>query len=339
MMMKTFVASLAFGVLVGCQAPLVVLVSPDLAELTPSIASAVKGSGLNATVVTESARWPSGAEGLRVTTTPGWNLPAEAPKGAVIVLPEGFDSAYQTAPSLAALAGKPGSVSAIPLFFDIWGTTVFSTPKTAARPVAQHWQAGGSRPGFRQAAVFLWGPALPSTAADQWFSSAPPASLNQTIEAVAHKTEWVSNNWRLSQADLLGAYHPGAPLVFYETYRDYEKQHVAARRFQPLTMGTPLTVAGIVVFAEIRGGEPQRWQPLLGILASASFQKGVGLTTPWLPANLQAPDIDSEGAAARNVVKMAARFFPTSDRLPDPITARDLPASIQLAFDQLPAGR
>jgi hypothetical protein len=339
--MMKWCVSLAVGLLVGCQAPLVVLVSPDVTDLVPSITAAVKTSGVEATVVTETNRWPSGAEGLRVTTTPGWNLPAEAPPAAPAVLPKDFDSTYQTAPALAALAGGPGSVSAIPLFFDVWGTTTFApNPKAKVLPAIRHWQAGGSRPGFRQAAVFLWGAAPPSAPAAQWFSSPAPPALAKAVAAVAGKPEWVPNNWRFSQADLLGAYRPEAPLVFYETYRDYEKQRVtAARRFQPLTMGTPRVVAGIVVFTELRGHEPARWQALLGVLASATFQKTVGLTQPWLPANLQAPDIDSEGAAARNVVKMAARFFPTSDRLPDPMTARDLPTSIQLAFDQLPAGR
>ena len=323
--------------LAGCQEPLTVLVSPEVSDLLPAVRAAVTQSGVRATVTAESERWPGGS-GLRITTTPGWNLPAGAPPASRI--PQNGASDYQTAGALAALAdAKAGTVSVLPVVFDLWGTTVFPQTKNRTGPAPrgpqpQRWLVAGARPSFRQAAVYLWG-AL-SLPPGNWFASPSPPTLAAAVQTAARRPEWAAGTWRYAQPDLLQSYRAGAPFVFFETYRDYERETNAGfREFRPLAVGSPATVAGIVVFAEIRGSAAA-WDPLLRQLVSAGFQQSVERGSGWLAVNLLAPEIDGEGAAVRNLVKLAGRFAVTSDRLPAALTERNRATDIELAFEQAP---
>jgi hypothetical protein len=174
---------------------------------------------------------------------------------------------------------------------------------------------------------------LPALAED-WFTSTSPPTMTAAVQTATRRPEWAFNTWRYAQADLLQTYRPGTPFVFFETYRDYERETKAGfRQFRALATGSPATVAGTVVFAEVRGSAAA-WDPLLKLFASAGFQQSVERSSPWLAVNLLAPEIDGEGASVRNLVKLAAHFVLTSDRLPPTLTEKNRPTDIELAFER-----
>ena len=102
---------------------------------------------------------------VRLTTTPGWNLPPGI--GTAAALPAALAPSYSAAPALAALGLKrDGSWSSVPLLFDPLGKTAFTKDlsgpplsgewKDILREVrAEHGPRSRERPSFRQAAYFF----------------------------------------------------------------------------------------------------------------------------------------------------------------------------------------
>ena len=133
------------------------------------------------------------------------------------------------------------------------------------------------------------------------------------------------------------AYKPGGALSFLESYRDFEGANPSGtRRFAPLTLahGRSYAMAGIVLFAEFRGDSraSKSAGKIVAALDSQGFLKAAGMSGKWLAADRAAPEIDSAGALARKMVEGADRFFPVSDRLPDPLVEGSLLVEIQLAL-------
>ena len=147
--------------------------------------------------------------------------------------------------------------------------------------------------------------------------------------------------WNYTRADTLSHYKPGSSLTFIETFRDYELTNTPGfRRFAVLGVGQKdaLAVAGVVIFAEIRGdrGAVKAASKIVSSLTTPSFQKAAGLSGKWLAANGEAPEIDGTGASVRNLVRQARAFYPLTDRLPDPLIKGNLLDDIQLAIDTTP---
>lgn len=338
--------------LASCAPTPAVLLSPEAAGLRAAVEAAVP-EGTVVLVegqVSDSKEIPRSV--VRLTTTPGWNLPKGA--GPAVALPASWNASYAAAPALSTLGRRrDGSWSAIPLLFDPLGRTAFAKDLSSPPPSGE-WQGilaksapgtvvvAGKRPAFRQAAYFLSTYAeFPGTIeAVSWFSQAlsdwpsPSKALAPAFSSMA----FAPNAWMFSRDDLSMSYKPGE-LTFFETYRDFEGANPpGTRRFAPLTLarGQSYAMAGIVLFAECRGdGRSARAAgKLVAALDSPAFLKAAGMSGKWLAADRAAPELDSEGALARRLAEGAERFIPLSDRLPEPLVEDSLLVTIQLA----PAG-
>jgi hypothetical protein len=97
-------------------------------------------------------------------------------------------------------------------------------------------------------------------------------------------------------------------------------------------------MSGIVLFMEYRGDKKglDAALRLMRALIDNEFQKQAGMTGKWLAVNRTAPEIDGTGAMVRRLVAGAKRFFPVSDRLPDPLVEGSLWVDVQRAVDSAP---
>lgn len=341
------------ALLLGSCAP-AVLLSPEASALRPAIEAALpKGTR----VFEEGSSAASKAlprNIVRITSTPGWNLAPGAREP--IALPAGWNPSYRPFAPLAALCQRAdGSWLAVPLLFDAWGKTAF-VKDLSGPPPSGDWtemcikgdpaslMVSGSRPSFRQAAFFLESNAGSRTGIDagSWFSQgakgwADPASV---FSALALLPSWAKDTWHFTQGDTQMNYTPAAKASFLETYRDFERSNTAGvRRFTPLAakQGKGHVTAGIVLFAEYRGdrGAMEKAITIIKRLSDHAFIKEAGMTEKWLAANGAEQELDSTGAHVRSIVGSSDRFFPLTDRLPDPLIENNLIVSIQLAFDRV----
>jgi hypothetical protein len=343
---------LAGLVFASCAPAPAVLLSPEAAGLRPAIEAAVP----RGTEVLMEGQLPASQavprNVVRVGSTPGWNLPAGI--GPALALPSGWAGAarYAIPKAIEALGRRAdGSWSAVPLLFDLVGSTGFVTDAKAPPPSGD-WptliaKAGrgsiaiaGSRPSLRQAAYFFESHASfegPSEAS-LWFSQTasgrpdPGSALSPDFASRA----FMPDAWNYSKEDMMTHYKPGAGLTFIETFRDYELANPPGfRRFSALGVGREdaREVAGVVLFAEVRGdrGSLKAASRIVASLAAPGFQKVAGLSGKWLAANRAATEIDFEGANARQLAERAARFYPLTDRLPDPPIEGSLLERIQLS--------
>jgi hypothetical protein len=343
---------LAALLLASCAPAPAVLLSTEAAGLKAVVEAAVpRGTSVLVEGDGHDAKQEKGSV-IRLTTTPGWNLPKGA--GPAVGLPASWSASYAAAPALAALGrGRDGSWSAVPLLFDPLGRTVFAKALSDPPPSGE-WNGilaksapgsvvvAGSRPAFRQAAYFLSAYAERPGAieAASWFSQAPAGwpLPSKTLAPVFSSRAFAPNAWMFSRDDLSMSYKPGE-LSFFETYRDFESANPPGKRqFAPLTLaqGPSYAMAGIVLFAECRGNprSARAAGKLVAALDSPAFLKAAGMTGKWLAADRAAPELDSEGALARRLVEGAERFIPLSDRLPEPLVEDCLLVEIQLT----PAG-
>ncbi|HTP58215.1 MAG TPA: hypothetical protein VMM82_04810 [Spirochaetia bacterium] len=345
-----------FLALASCQQPVTVLLSPEAAALRADVQSAVTGApGLGKVTVTlESATAPSGPL-LRLTSTPGWNLPSGL--GPAVPIPAGWDPSYQPLPAFAALGqAKDLSWSSIPLLYDVWGLTTFAA-KAKSQAIHGDWKellnraalrslsVAGSRPSFRQAAyLFAVFPDVPGRGeAAAWFPQTAQGWKAPAIvlPALVVNRAWLANSWFFTQDDQAVSYKPGRPIVFLETYRNFEQANPpGVRRFVPLTVrqGTTVAMAGTVLFLEYRGskGGLDAALKVARSLAGMAFQREAGAHGKWLSVDQSAPELDVVGAMVRRMSSGAARFFPVSDRLPDTLVEGNLWAEVQLAVDRAP---
>jgi hypothetical protein len=130
-------------------------------------------------------------------------------------------------------------------------------------------------------------------------------------------------------------------MAFLETYRDFERANPpGVRRFAPLTalQGKSLAMSGTVVFLEFRGGKNGLVSALklMRSLAGPDFQKRAGIEGKWLAVNQSAPELDEIGVMVRRTTREAGRFFPVTDRLPEPLTEGNLWLDVQLSVDRAP---
>jgi len=348
---------ICFAGLASCQKPLVLLVGPEVQDLQPLVqkALAANPSAGHWTLQPDTKPWPGAALALRLTTTPGWNLPSSTAPAVQVSDEWRKGGNYRPPDSLARMAMNGQNWEAIPLFYDVWGETRF-VPQGSKASSPTDWdrllaQAGtrslvmaGSRPAFRQwAFVGAVSDGKAHALASPWFAlaSKPWEGELSALASLKDKACWAANSWDFKMADLLQAYKPNASSTFLETFRDYETANVqGSRRFDALRIPGPsgFALGGIVVFAELRGA-PGRWKaalPLLRILTGSAFQREIGSRTYWLAANSGAPELDGTGAAVRNLVRQAEFFYPLTDRLPDPLVENNLTVDVQLAIDEAP---
>ncbi|MDA8424954.1 MAG: hypothetical protein M0Z80_02355 [Treponema sp.] len=336
---------------ISCQAPPAVLLAPEAAGLE----SAVRGVLPRGTKVEVEGRGGVDRNVIRLSSTPGWNLPSGV--GADVPLPADWNPSYTLPPSLAALGRKAdGSWSSVPVLYDVWGETSFAAPSPSAPPPGD-WSAllkgaardtlvaAGARPSFRQAAfLFQVFPDLPeSSEALAWFDQTPLGwrAPGAVFPAVIANRAWRPNTWFFSRADQAAAYKPGRPTVFLETYRDYESTNAPGlRRFAPLVANSPggYALAGTVLFLEYRGDARSldRALPLMKSLTGPGFARKAGLGGKWLAADRAAEELDGVGAMLRRRVGASVRFLPVTDRLPDPLVEGSLWVEVQLAVDRAP---
>jgi len=342
----------AVAILISCQAPPTVLLAPEAAGLEP----AVRGALPRGAKVEVEGRGKAGRNVIRLSSTPGWNLPAGL--GPDVPLPADWNPSYTLPPSLAALGRKAdGSWSSVPVLYDVWGETSFAATSPSAPPPPGDWSSllkgaardalvvAGARPSFRQTAfLFQLFPDLPaSREAIAWFAQTPagwrsPGSVFPAL--VAHRA-WQPNTWFFSRADQTVAYRSGRPTVFLETYRDYESTNAPGRRrFVPLAAKGPggYAMAGTVLFLEYRGDARSldRALPLMKRLTGPGFARQAGLGGTWLAAGQAAEELDGVGAMVRRRVGACGRFLPVTDRLPDPLVEGSLWVEVQLAVDSAP---
>jgi len=343
-----FLLALFFAVVVSCQAPLQVAISPDLAELVPLVNEAL-GSGRVA--LEDPTRGEPNT--LRLTTTPGWNLPAgSADAGVLSDWPE-LSQVWPLPVGLALLGRNVQGWTAVPVLYDLWGVTTFVDQTPEAVPAWQSWESlmaspvpvriAGGAPSFRQAA-FLFQNRAPATApvdATRWFGQArdPWVASLQTLPAFVMAPRWEANAWAMSRPDLEFGYQAGTPHQFIETYRTYELANPnGIRQFVPLASGDPSRPAfvGIVVFLEFRGTDLAGAHELITKLLSSSFAKRAGQKFKWLAASPAAPEIDGTGAGVRQLLYRPATVFPVTDRLPTPIDPKSLFGAIEEMIETSP---
>jgi len=357
--MKTaWIALCLLGVglsLTSCSPPIRILVSPEVSDLRSLLKQSLAGGTENTVeVLTEEGTSPD-ANVLRVTTTPGWNLPGGSEPARALPADADSSSAFPIMGSLGAL-GKTasGEWTAIPLLFDLQGVTVFvAKPEIPGAPQIR-WSdllapgktlvLAGSKPSHRQLAYFLplttlfAGSASPGSA-ETWFNqNVADRGRLEALGTLIKAKLWGPDTWFWSRADLLVSYKPGSNLTFLESYRDYELTNPGGiRRFSPLISEAndgSYAVAGTVVFLEYRGRDPAQAMKLIGAIVGSDFVKRSGMTGKWLAASFNAPEVDGEGAHARQLVQRASRFFPVTDRLPSPLVEGNLPTEIQLIVDR-----
>jgi hypothetical protein len=346
----------AFSILASCQKPLTVLLGPEAAPLKAAIEETAAGTqGLGKVMVeVEGAKAPAGSM-LRLSSTPGWNLPSGSEPA--VSFPSDWDPSYRPPPAFAVLGqGKDHSWSSVPLLYDVWGHTTFAANPSAPTPAGE-WKGllkraapaslsvAGIRPSFRQAA-YLFGifPDLPSEReAASWFVQAPSGwkAPGAVLPALVADRAWIPNSWFFSREDQAMSYKTGKPIVFFETYRDYERANPrGVRRFVPLTIrkGQSYAMAGTVLFLEFRGNKNQLGPALklMRSLARPEFQKRAGMDGKWLSADQSAPELDGVGAMVRRMSRGASRFFPVTDRLPAPLVEGSLWVEVQLSVDRAP---
>jgi hypothetical protein len=296
-------------------------------------------------------------DALRLSSTPGWNL---AP-GSDPLVPLAADWAaggnYLPYPALAALGRQSdGGWSAVPLLFDVWGQTRFlAKPAEAVTPAdwkslttkarAQSLAMAGGRPAFRQAAFLFqaWPNVAGEAEAAKWFVQAPQPwndSL-RSMDDLVNLPVWMVNSWRYSGPDLKNSYLPGTQLGFIETFRDFETANPPGnRRYLPLASeaAAGYALAGEVLFLELRGhpGQQAMAVEIIKALSTADFFKDAGGEQKWLAASQNAFELDPSGELVRRRVLGAARFFPVSDRLPEPWDETKLLVQIQVEVDRTP---
>jgi hypothetical protein len=338
--------------LASCQPPPTVLLAPEAAGLESAVRSALP----RGTRVEVEGRGVVGRNVIRLSSTPGWNLPAGV--GADVPLPADWNPSYSLPPSLAALGrNADGSWSSVPVLYDVWGETGFAAKSSFAPPLPGDWSSllkgaardalvvAGSRPSFRQTAyLFQLFPDLPeSRGALAWFAQTPAGwrSPGSVFPALTANRAWQPNTWFFSRADQRVAYKSGRPTVFLETYRDFESTNAPGRRsFVPLAANSPggYAMAGTVLFLEYRGDARtlDRALRLMKSLAGPGFARLAGMDGKWLAADQAAEELDGVGAMVRRRVGGAERFFPVTDRLPDPLVEGNLWVEVQLAVDRTP---
>ena len=159
--------SLAGLLFASCAPAPAVLLSPEAASLR----SAIEATVPKGTLVLVEGQLPASQSVprnvVRVGSTPGWNLPTGI--GPASAIPSNWaDVAHYAIPKAIEALGKraDGSWSAVPLLFDIVGTTVFVTDAKGSLPPAD-WATlsakavrgsivvAGSRPSLRQTAYFF----------------------------------------------------------------------------------------------------------------------------------------------------------------------------------------
>jgi hypothetical protein len=360
--MKRLLPALAIlMVLVSCNRSRVVLVGPDTEAFGPLVETALKQDGTAGTwtVQSEGATWPADAVVVRLTTSPGWNLPAASP--GLVALADSWrtGSDYSPPPSLSRQARNSlGEWEVVPLFYDVWGITRFGPPGTdqagsgrwdevLSSAPGQSLAMAGDQPAFRQwafgqAAAGAW---PPSDQLALWFSQ-PAAPWTKEIASLAplvHHRAWAPQAWRWAEADLDQLSGRKTNTSFVQTFRAFEASPAGgAHRFSPFqrTRAGVSEVSGLVVAAEFRGpkGDTGAVEPLMRLLAGSRFQREAEVQIQWLAASSRAPELDGTSAAVRRLVNQTVRFLPTTNRLPAPLVADSLLAQVQVAVDR-EAGR
>lgn len=302
-------------------------------------------------ILDEGSAIPSGGS-LRLSSAPGWALPKGAPPAAPF--PKGWDKgvAYSPPAALAALGLQAdGSWSCIPLLYDVWGATVFASVAAPLPPLGQLIREApassiamaGGRPSARQALYFLGMPPRPrdleAAEAVSWFGR--PAAEMRPFSAFQEKS-WFHDSWAFSERDLSRLYKDGSKITFLESYRDYEAWNAPIHRTFRL-LSSPVdsvrkAYAGTVLFLEYRGAPKGLVAslPLVRYLVASSFAKEAGMAEHWLAADQRAPELDSVGELARRLVASSPRFYPVTDRLPNPMVGGSLLVEITRAVDQAP---
>jgi hypothetical protein len=348
-----FPASLALAlVFASCQPRLVLMVSPEAAELIPVAREALAGLRRPVDIIPEPVAWPSGAVVLRLTSTPGTNLPFGAPPLVALPRDKELVGSISLPLSLQELGSSPGqSLQVLPILFDVWGRTSFSdgksmTPFTWKTLVekgrANSLAVAGSRPSFRQAVFALGRNGLPAPeGALDWFSAKAEGGDLGLMSPLVQYRAWAPGVWSWTASDLGISYRPGTKWIFLETYRDFERGRASGnRQFVALLGDRPkgFALAGTVLFLEYRADRERSAYllPLVRIMASPAFEKEAGMRTKWLAANLRAPEIDGEGAAVRNLAVQALAFFAVSDSLPLAQDNQTLLSDIQTVVDRIP---
>jgi len=352
------------ALLAACQVPRILLVGEELPELTPVVehALASESSVGHWTVQEDTVAVPANATVVRLTTTPGWNLgPSHRATRAV---PDSWDegSAYRIAPSLERVVRARGSSwASVPLLFDAWGQTRRKAglqpgtksgpapdwPLLVSRSPSRSVAVAGSRPSFRQWALIAGAadPAARVGALPEWFAQGAQgwdAELG-LLAGLKRAPVWAPDTWDFRDADVRQGFRADSRLVVLVTFRDYERSGWSGlRSFTPLAVSGPSgnVLGGPVVFAEL-SGNAQAWTdaaPLLRLLAAPPFQRDAAAQTQWLPANLEAPEIDDTGAAVRYLVRQARAFAPLTDRLPRPLVEGSLLVQAQMVVDRAPRG-
>jgi hypothetical protein len=350
----------AVACLVSCGGKIAVQVAPEASDLVPSVRAALdrlKSPGPVRIVMEGRETAPKGASILRITSTPGWNLPEGFPPE--LDLPETAlpKDSYAIPPSFAAVSrGRaPGSWAAVPLFFDPWGRTVFTDgvdtlPPNEWRALLATAKAGslvmaGIRPGFRASSLFLSSIDFPMPLGDaaSWFAqdASPWKRELSAFPAIVGSPCWGKDAWFYTRGDYEREYRLGPKVVFLETYSDYKKAHpMGTRNFSPLVSSGragPI-LCGEILFLEFRGKERDLKAaiPVVRALVDPLFHKKVGIAASRLSVNVRAPEIDGAGAAVRRIAAQASECLPVADRLPSPLVEKSLWTSIQLAADRGP---
>lgn len=341
--------------LAACQRPPAITLASEAAGLRGALQAALSGDAAFKAVkiLDEGLAMPSRGS-LRLSSAPGWALPKGAPPAAPF--PKGWDKgvAYSPPAALAALGlREDGSWSCIPMLYDVWGATVFVNAAAAPLPPlgqliseapASSIAMAGGRPSARQALYYLGLPPGPLTAAEveSWFGR--PATEMKPFSAFQEKS-WLHDSWAFSQPDLSRLYKDGSKIIFLESYRDYEAWNAPSYRTFRL-LASPVdsvrkAYAGTVLFLEYRGAPKgvAAALPLVRYLVASSFAKEAGIAEHWLAADQRAPELDSVGELARRLVASAPRFYPVTDRLPNPMVGGSLLVEIMRAVDQAPKKR
>lgn len=341
----------------SCSPRLTLLASPEAAEVGDLVMQSAKATkGLAGLVVApDSSPWPGSGFVVRLTSTPRWNLPPEAPKLAPIpsvALP----STYAPLPAFADLGrAKDGSWSAVPLFFDVVGVEAYYREGSSTAPELPAFDQIGDRrwaglvalpgglPVFRQAVFFLQEstPKSPLSDIGNWFMQDDGAWREglARISDVTTAGAWVPSTWTFAPGDLAIWQNPGSPYVLGTTYREFEvTRGVAPRRFiawQRRYDAGRTALAGTALFLEVFGDGKAVGQlkPLLKLLCSPEFQIQVGVRLKWMAVSQSTAEIDGDSAAIRDEVRGALRFFPLAGRLPATVPSNNLMGEIQAAFN------
>lgn len=343
--------------LASCSPRLTLLVSPEAAGVGVLVQQSAKtAKGLAALVVVpDSSPWTGSGLVVRLTSTPGWNLPPAAPKISPIPA-TALPSSYAPLPVFADLGrAKDGSWPAVPLFFDVVGVEAYYREGSATAPDVPAWDHVGDRrwaglvalpgglPIYRQAAFFLQESISKSPMYDigNWFIQDDGAWRDglARISDLTTAPAWVPSTWTFAPGDLAIWRNTGSQYVLGTTYREFElTRGVAQRRFAAWKRsydsgGTAL--AGTALCLEVYGDgkAAKQLDPLLKLLCSPEFQIQVGVRLKWMAVSQSTAEIDGDSSAIRDEVRDALRFFPLASRLPASIPSNNLMGEIQAAFN------